>query len=176
MAPDGNASSQLAGLDVGDVPEWSDPLVVTSEAFEDGGALPARCTAEGAEVSPPLSWAGVPRRAVELALVCHDPDAPAGPVVHWLVSGIAPSAQGVAEGSEPMSSVVGRNSGGERRWMGPQPPPGDGPHRYVFTVVAAAGSLGLGADSDVGDLLLALPGREVARGRLVGSYERGEEP
>lgn len=172
MASDVDVSTLLAGLDLGVTPEWSHPLRVTSEAFEDGGAMPRRFTPEGSDVSPPLSWSAVPQRAAELALVCHDPDAPSGPVVHWLVSGIAPSAQGVAEGSAPASSVVGTNTHGVRRWSGPQPPPGSGPHRYVFSVVAVAAPLGLSPASDVGDLLVALEGREVARGRLVGTYER----
>jgi Raf kinase inhibitor-like YbhB/YbcL family protein len=167
-----DVSALLAGLDLGLTPSWSDPLRVSSHAFGEDGAMSRRFTPDGADVSPPLSWSGVPQRAVELALVCHGPDAASGPVVHWLVSGIAPSTQGVAEATEPASSVVGTNSHGARRWSGPQPPAGAGPHRYVFTVVAVASPLGLTPANEVGDLMVALEGREIARGRLVATYER----
>jgi phosphatidylethanolamine-binding protein (PEBP) family uncharacterized protein len=31
-------------------------IEITSAAFEDGDAIPARYTCEGADVSPPLRW------------------------------------------------------------------------------------------------------------------------
>jgi Raf kinase inhibitor-like YbhB/YbcL family protein len=37
---------------------------------------------EGADVSPPLQWNGVPAGATSLALICDDPDAPARTWVH----------------------------------------------------------------------------------------------
>ena len=44
-----------------------------------------------------------------------------------MISDGAPSAQG---------STTGRNDYGQSDYGGPCPPPGDGPHRYVFTVYA----------------------------------------
>ena len=34
-------------------------------------------------LSPPLEWSGVPEAAVDLAVLCEDPDAPGGRFVHW---------------------------------------------------------------------------------------------
>ncbi len=60
-------------------------LKVTSSAFEFGQAIPARYTCEGVDSSPPLQWSGVPADAKSLALICDDPDAPAGTWVHWVL-------------------------------------------------------------------------------------------
>lgn len=169
---EGDVTHLLHGLDVGSPPQWASALALSSSAFPGGGPLPDRCAADRGNVSPPLSWRGVPARAEELALVCHDADAGGGPPVHWLVTGIAVSVVGVAEGSDPASSITAVNSFGDRAWTGPCPPFGGRPHRYVFTLLAAAAPLGLGAHSTLADLIDALDRREVARGRLVGTFGR----
>ena len=51
-------------------------MQLTSPAFGNGEAVPARHTGEGSDVSPPLAWSGVPKGTRSLALICHDPDAP----------------------------------------------------------------------------------------------------
>jgi phosphatidylethanolamine-binding protein (PEBP) family uncharacterized protein len=68
--------------------------------------------------------------------------------------------------------VEGRNDFGEEGYSGPRPPVGDGPHRYVFRVVAASGSLGLVAGASADDLRRALEGKELASGTLIGTYQR----
>ena len=69
-------------------------LSLTSPAFTDRGELPARysCEVKGREVSPPLSWSGVPAAAKSLALIVDDPDvpdpkAPQRTWVHWGMQG-----------------------------------------------------------------------------------------
>ena len=65
-------------------------MELRSSAFTNNTRIPARFSRDGENVSPPLEWAGLPDEAVELALICEDPDAPRGTFVHWLVGGIAP--------------------------------------------------------------------------------------
>ena len=78
-------------------------LEIRSAAFGDGGEIPVRHTCEGDDLSPPLSFDGVPGGARTLALVVDDPDAPdpAAPRmtwVHWVLYGIPASTRGLAEG------------------------------------------------------------------------------
>ena len=163
---------------------WSDPALVTvpdvirfaSEAFKDGGPLPRRFTNDGAGLSPSLGWDGVPELAAELLLIVEDADAPMpAPLVHAIVHRISPEMQGLAEGALSAAHPhvdSGRNSYLRTGWLPPDPPTGHGPHRYVFQLYA------LGAPSDLG----AHPGRSavrdvvealaIARGRLIGTYER----
>ena len=43
-----------------------DTVALESPAFDDGGSIPPRYTADGDRISPPLSWARVPRDAGRL--------------------------------------------------------------------------------------------------------------
>ena len=111
-------------------------IEIGSSAFSEGETVPVRFTCDGDNVSPPLSWSGVPEDASELRISLRDPDAPSGTFTHWLVSGIAPSSSDVGQGMVPPGGTEERNSFGETGYGGPCPPPGDAPHRYVFTVEA----------------------------------------
>ena len=52
------------------------------------------------------------------------------------------------------------------------PPKGSGRHRYVFTVYALGGRLALAPGASKRQLLAAASGRILAKGELVGTYER----
>jgi Raf kinase inhibitor-like YbhB/YbcL family protein len=65
-------------------------MSITSIAFAPNGSIPSLHTCEGRNVSPPLTWSGVPATARSLVLIVDDPDAPdpAAPRmtwVHWLL-------------------------------------------------------------------------------------------
>ena len=85
-----------------------------------GGAIPARHTADGLDVSPRLDWTGVPAGASELVLIVEDPDAPRPePWVHWLVYNLSPSLSCMPEGvakmvssPSPSGAMQGQNSWG----------------------------------------------------------------
>ncbi|HEX5367134.1 MAG TPA: YbhB/YbcL family Raf kinase inhibitor-like protein [Acidimicrobiales bacterium] len=151
-------------------------IEVWSEAFEPGDLLPDRYAHDRDNVSPPLSWSGVPPSTVELVLLCQDPDALGGTFTHWVVTGIDPSATGVAEGTVPAGATEGVNDFGHPGWGGPEPPPGDPAHRYVFTVVASGARLGLGADARGEDVAASLGRNEVARGEISALYRRPPAP
>jgi Phosphatidylethanolamine-binding protein len=50
-----------------------------SPSFGDHQPIPARHAKDHENLSPTLEWSGVPEEAVELAVLCEDPDAPAAP-------------------------------------------------------------------------------------------------
>ena len=60
-------------------------LKVTSAAFSEGGAIPARFTCDGGDASPPLLVEGAPEGTRSFALIMDDPDAPVGTWVHWVL-------------------------------------------------------------------------------------------
>jgi Raf kinase inhibitor-like YbhB/YbcL family protein len=109
---------------------------VESPAFSEGDTVPVQFTCDGDNVSPPLSWSGMPEGTTELRVSLTDPDAPSGPFTHWLVAGIDPSSSDVGQGMVPTGGTEEVNSFGERGYGGPCPPRGDEPHRYIFTVEA----------------------------------------
>lgn len=124
-------------------------LHVSSPAFAAGGAIPARYTCQGQDVSLPLRWSGVPRGARELDLVMRDRDAPGGDFIHWRLGGIPASARGLATGQIPPGAKAGRNDFGKTGYGGPCPPRGRA-HHYVITVTARTGTVVYGAGTLVG--------------------------
>jgi Raf kinase inhibitor-like YbhB/YbcL family protein len=123
-------------------------LKVESSAFSEGDTVPIEFTCDGDNVSPPLSWSGVPDDAVELRVSLRDPDAPRGTFTHWSVGGIDPSSSDVGRGMVPAGGTEERNSFGESGYGGPCPPPGD-PHRYIFTVEALDADGGVLASAEL---------------------------
>lgn len=143
---------------------------LTSPEFENGQPIPREHTCEGEDVSPPLAWRGVAEGAASLALVVDDPDAPGGTFAHWRAWGISPDTTGLGEGEAP--PIEGRNDFGSVGWRGPCPPPGHGPHRYVFRLHALEAELGLPAGAAKAEVDRALAGHTLAVAELVGTYER----
>ncbi len=72
-------------------------LEIRSPAFANGGEIPQRYTCDGADVSPPLEWSGVPEGTRSLALIVDDPDAPDPDNprmtwVHWVLYNLPPDS------------------------------------------------------------------------------------
>lgn len=157
-------------------------LTVTSPAFAEGQTIPRRYTGEGEDVSPPLAFAGVPPKAVELALVCADPDAPVGTWYHWVLYGLKPDTTSLPEGlpreaqlASPVAAKQGRNSWPNDNvgYRGPMPPRGHGRHRYIFTLYALDQPVTLPPEETTAQrLLAAIRGHVVAQGQLMGTYQR----
>ena len=113
----------------------SGDLKLESPAFGHHGEIPARHTGEGEDLAPELHWSGVPEGTRELALICHDPDAPRPQgFPHWLVYGIPPDAEGIPEGGGRFTE--GRNDFGNEGYNGPMPPEGHGRHHYYLWLYA----------------------------------------
>ena len=111
---------------------------VTSNDITDGGVLPdAQVQAKG-NASPHLKWSGAPEGTKSYAVTCYDPDAPTGSGFwHWTLANIpADVTELPAGGPVPAGAVEGRTDFGEPGYGGAAPPPGHGPHRYIFTVFA----------------------------------------
>lgn len=147
-------------------------LAITSPAFAFGERIPTRHTQESDDVSPELRWSGVPGEARQLAVVCHDPDAPlAHGFTHWVVYGIPASANGIEEGGGG-AFTEGTTDAGRTGYAGPMPPEGHGTHHYYFFVYALDTEIPDGPGLSRLDLLSRIDGHVVEMNRLVGTYER----
>jgi Raf kinase inhibitor-like YbhB/YbcL family protein len=143
-----------------------------SSAFDDHSPIARHYALEGENVSPPLSWSGVPDDAAELVLVCEDPDAPSGTFVHWIVVGVDPRSDGVDAGQVPPGGTELVNGYGRDGWGGPHPPPGDEAHRYVFRLLALSEPCVLSDAPSADEVHRAVEKRQLAEGELVGLYRR----
>ncbi|HEX2543788.1 MAG TPA: YbhB/YbcL family Raf kinase inhibitor-like protein [Ramlibacter sp.] len=155
-------------------------LQVGSLAFADHAPIPARYTADGEGVSPPLHWSGVPEGAGSLVLIVEDADAPmAEPLVHAIVVDLPAADESLPEGalSSPGHEGTedmheGRNSYLRSGWLPPDPPPGHGEHRYVFQLFALAPGEPFKGTPGRDALLSVIQERGLASGMLVGTYAR----
>jgi Raf kinase inhibitor-like YbhB/YbcL family protein len=160
------------GDDDGSGPPAADAkhIAVTSPAFPDAGTIPKRFTCSGEDVSPPLEWSKLPGRTREIALLVEDLDAEG--FAHWIVLGIPPSVDHLAEGSAPAGSVEAENGFGDRGWGGPCPPEGDDPHRYIFAVYGLDDALELGEDASKSQVHAAIREHAIGRGAVIGRFGR----
>lgn len=151
------------------------PLAVTSAAFSPGEPIPRTHTCDGEDVSPPLAWSGVPAGAKSLALICDDPDAPAGTWVHWVLYDLPPESKTLAGGVPRQENLKngakqGKNDFRKTGYNGPCPP--GGTHRYFFKLYALDVALNLPAGLTKTELLKAMEGHVLGEGRLMGTYNR----
>ncbi len=158
-------------------------MVLSSSAFEPNRDIPAKYTADGEDVSPPLSWQGVPEGTQEFVLICDDPDAPTpDPWVHWVMYKIPGSTRSLPEAippqerlEQPAGALQGVNSwhtGRRIGYRGPSPPPGSGVHHYHFKLYALDAPLDLPPGATKEEVLRAIQGHVLAQAELVGTYRR----
>ena len=168
----GNGSAQATGL----AAPKEVRMTLASSAFQPGGSIPARFTADGPDMSPVLAWSNAPAGTQAFALICDDPDAPVGTWVHWVVYDLPAAAAVLPEGAGKAGPILvagkqGRNDFGRENFGGPAPPAGK-PHRYFFRLYALDQPTGLPAGKRKADVLLAIKGHILAQAELMGTYRR----
>jgi Raf kinase inhibitor-like YbhB/YbcL family protein len=149
------------------------PLLMTTDAFPDGGIVPQKYAGRGG-VQPGFKFSGAPDSTVSYAIIFHDIDVSlkgsTGDVLHWIVWNIPASAGGIPEGSVPAGAVVGRGITGQNAYFGPGAPAGPRYHHYVFELYALNANLDLPATAGREELLKAMEGKIVAKSAYVGRY------
>jgi Raf kinase inhibitor-like YbhB/YbcL family protein len=170
-------------------PNWRLPDVPTfqlsSPDFSSGGTLPTSARsgimgAGGNDRSPTLNWEGAPSGTRSYAVTLYDPDAPTGSGFwHWAVYNIPASVTGLAgnagdpdAGLLPPGALTLHNEARMPRYIGAAPPPGNGEHRYFFTVTALdVDSLDLDDGSTPAVLGFNFLGHILGRAQLMGTSE-----
>jgi Raf kinase inhibitor-like YbhB/YbcL family protein len=162
-------------------------IVVTSPDFKANGKINDEQVfkgfgCNGGNVSPALSWSGLPAGTKSVALTMYDPDAPTGSGFwHWVVFNLPPSTTGLAKGAGdpkgtgmPAGAVQSRTDFGTPGYGGPCPPPGK-PHHYIFTVFAVdTDKLDGNADTSAAIIGFMLHFHTLAKGKVVGLYGRSK--
>jgi Raf kinase inhibitor-like YbhB/YbcL family protein len=181
-------------------------FVLMSPDLPEGGAIKAEQVLKGAgctggNVSPELSWSGVPAGTKSLALTMYDPDALAywwyrakslalavydpdastrSGWLHWVIVNISANvtslpkdAGNVRAGLAPAGSIQSRTSFGPGGWGGPCPPQGDKPHHYVFTLYALdLDKLSVNENTSPTSVGFSLHYHALGKATLSGTYGR----
>jgi Raf kinase inhibitor-like YbhB/YbcL family protein len=154
-------------------------LKLTSSAFRHGSEIPVAYTCDGRDLSPPLTWSGVPKGARSLVLVVDDPDAPdpAAPKmtwVHWILYNLPAVDGGLAEAQSssqlPPGTLEGLNDWKRTGYAGPCPPIGR--HRYFFKLYAVDRMTPDLHRPGKARLEKAIDGHILAQATLIGTYKR----
>jgi Raf kinase inhibitor-like YbhB/YbcL family protein len=150
------------------------PLLMETDAFPDGGIVPAKYTGRGGNVQPGFKFSNAPAGTVSYAIIFHDIDVSlkgsTDDVLHWIVWNIPASANGIPEGKVPDGSVVGNNIQGKPVYFGPGAPAGPRYHHYVFELYALNANLDLPPTAGRAELLKAMEGKVVAKSAYVGRF------
>lgn len=143
-------------------------IEVSSVAFEAEGQIPPQYTSDGEGLSPPFEWHGVPMNAEAVVVLIEDADSatPRPHAIVWDLPGIDAS---LPEGALPCKCASGAALAAT--WLPPDPPPGD-VHRYVFQVFALDTVPRFESRPGRTELLEKIKGHVIAKGQLVGTYER----
>ncbi|MEQ1952152.1 YbhB/YbcL family Raf kinase inhibitor-like protein [Mesorhizobium sp. CN2-181] len=143
-------------------------LKITSSDFQPLGRLRDEHAGDKGNVLPKLTVSGVPAGTKELAVICHDPDAPlANGFTHWTVYGIDPSTTDLSDAQHKFR--VGPNGAGAMHYYGPQPPAGHGNHHYYFWVYALDAKVEGTPTRE--EFLQKYAGNIIEQNRIVGIYE-----
>lgn len=146
-----------------------------SSVFTNEGAIPAKYTCKGADVSPPLAWSGAPAGTKSFALIADDPDAPMGTWVHWVVWNIPAHVTVLQEAIDKKAELADGTRQGisdfkRPGYGGPCPP--SGTHRYYFKLYALNASIDLPSGTTKAELEAAMNGRVLGQATLMGTFSK----
>jgi Raf kinase inhibitor-like YbhB/YbcL family protein len=154
-------------------------LTLSSSAFKHQAEIPSKYTCEGQDISPPLSWSGVPDGTKSLVLIVDDPDAPDPKAprmiwVHWVLYNLPPSSAGLAEDVAakdlPKGTLEGLSDWKRTGYGGPCPPIGR--HRYFHKLYALDTVLPDLGKPTKADVEKAMQGHVLAVMELIGTYQK----
>ena len=151
-------------------------ITIWSEAFKNGEYIPVEYTCDGKNISPGLSWSGIPAGTKSIALIMDDPDAPMGTFVHWVLFNIPADINNLPSrirNKEPFfthETHHGTTGFGRIGYGGPCPP--IGVHRYYFRIYALDALLSMKSGTTRKQLDKAMKEHILATGEFFGLYKR----
>jgi len=161
-------------------------FIVESPTMTTGEAMPRDYTPDGRNVSPPLTWRGLPAGTRQIAVICQDYGAGNPPPwVHWIIYNIPGTSGGLPEdipfdAARPMprgleGAVQGANGWGLSMYRGPAPQ-GTTVHDDEFAVFALDAELDLPPGLTRAELLEAIQGHVLGQGEMTPHYQRRPAP
>lgn len=156
-------------------------LKLTIASFTDGGQIPERHTCQGTGISPQVQWSNVPKGTASFVVVMHGTDN--HPVkgiadeMFWVLWNVPGTATQLSEGLPAVSQLPdgSMQSKGSRDVIGyraPCPPPGSGPHHYVFDLYAIDEKLSLTPQASREDVMKSIDGHILGATVYVGLFQR----
>jgi Raf kinase inhibitor-like YbhB/YbcL family protein len=153
-------------------PAQNSQMTLSTNAYAEKMAIPVLYTCDGKDVSPQLTWSGVPAGTETLAIIMKDPDAPSGTFYHWIAFNLQNTLTNLPQGAAlPAGAREGKNDFGNTQYNGPCPPKGKA-HRYIITLYALNTTLDLPQGADAQTVLSAMKNHIIGQVDLAGVYSR----
>ena len=156
--------------------DYMEKISVLAEGFNEGDMIPDEFTCKSRDISPSISWKGIPDETKSITLIMDDPDAPGGTFVHWVIYNMPAKTRNLPKGMPhdktlADGSMQGMTDFGQPGYGGPCPPSGK-THRYFFKVYALDMKINLPALASKSQVESAMKGHILAEGALMGTYRR----
>lgn len=166
----------LTPVVMGEDMNTSDVFSIYTSSFGNGEKIPEKFTCKGKDISPAFQWSNIPDGTSSFALVCNDPDAPAGNWVHWVLYNIPADRSNVQEGLPKDKTIAGVGTQGindfrKTGYNGACPPPGK-PHRYYYTLYALKLKPDLKPDLKFNELEKLIKDAVLAKSQWMGTFQR----
>lgn len=154
-------------------------LMLKSSAFEEGGWIPEKYTARGADISPAFEISNIASNAKSIAITLDDASHPIFPNYnHWVIWNIAIQSvipEAIAHGE--YVDALGATQGiayGRNKYKGPKPPL-KSLHTYVFTIYILDCTIDLKANSRKQDFMNHAAGHILQQATLYGKFQNRRE-
>ncbi len=150
-------------------------IKIKCDAFKEGEKIPVKYTCEGINVSPKIGWKCSNPRVRSFVLFMEDLNTPNGKSIHWILFNIPAHIKELHEEittvrNVPDEVIFGTNDFGKIGYTGPCP--NKGIHKYSFKIFGLDKGLPFEAGATKFELLNAMKGHILAKGRLTGKYGR----
>jgi|SRR5690348_15372509 len=152
-------------------------MELTSADIRGGSVVPkeqvyTRCG--GGNLSPALSWTGVPPKAKSVAVTLIDNSVPPSNWSHWIVVNLPPTTTSLAKGISKLPSGTAQieTNFGDAKYDGPCPPRGSGAHRYEFTVWALKTTPTIRPNEAATSVVQKLQAAAISKASLTATYGR----
>ena len=153
-------------------------MTLTSPAFTEGAAIPAKHTCNGVNDSPALTWTGAPANAQSFAVVMRDLSLSAPNHYHWVIYDIASGTTSLPENVDNAASPSNVSGAKQTFWsfgqatgyFGPCPP--SGTHDYEFSVFAFSTPTIPVQGTDPHAAYGVITQNAIATGTLKGNYKQ----
>ena len=127
----------------------------------------------GRNVAPTIRWENPPENTKSFALTVYDPDMPTGGGWwNFVVYNIPRNIREVKNGKIPQGATTITNDSATKYYMGPCPPVGDNPHRYIFTVYALDKNIDLPSTTTPGLAAYMINRHKLASATMFATYAR----
>lgn len=159
-------------------------MTLTSSAWPDGGAIPAKYTQAGDDISPPLAWSNLPANISTFVLIAHDVDAAIGngldDITHWMLWNIPATTTSLAEHMPSMPQLPDgtRQIGATApHYRGPGAAAAGPAHHYVFELFALDATIDVPAVGQTpaqtrAAVVAAMAGHVRGKAAYVGLFKR----